>query len=98
MLAKCRKIKMKLERLPQTPLGFTAVGGAHQDVQRFAVALQQPSGEVGADVAGRAGQEDGHVAWLPDALEPEPALAAAESGKRNSGRCRDSIACPSIKG
>ena len=96
MLAKRGKIEMQLQRLPQSPLGFAMVGGAHQKIQRFAVPFEKPRRQVGADIAGRAGQEDGHVAQV---LVASSGVALRRcSGKWNSRRCALSTAWPSISG
>ena len=60
--AELRKIEMQLQRLPQSPLGLSRVRSPHEQVQRFAVLPGKPRGEIGSDIAGRTGQEDGHIA------------------------------------
>ncbi len=60
--AKRGKIEVQLQRLPQTSLGFSvrpSPAPAGSATRRVA---PRSRGQVGADIAGRAGQEDGHVA------------------------------------
>ena len=97
MLAKRGKIEMQLQGMPQSPLGFAHRRRAHQQIQRFAVLFEKPRREVRADIAGRAGQKDGHVARASYAGVQGLALRRCPA-KWNSRRGALSTAWPSISG
>ena len=58
--SKARKIQMQLQRTPQPLVRFLLVARAHQQVQRIGVTREQIRRDMGADIAGGPGQEDGH--------------------------------------
>ena len=70
---------MQLQRLPQAHFGFVRIARAHQHIQRGAVVLQQISGDMSADVSGRAGQEYRHVAPFVPVLTVSPLLSVSAS-------------------
>ena len=55
-----REIHVELQRAPQAVARFLRVARAHQQVQRIGVIREQIRRDVGADVAGGPGQENGH--------------------------------------
>jgi hypothetical protein len=68
---------VELHGLPQALLGLGRRLGADQEGEAVVVALEQAGGDVGADVAGGAGEEDGHGVFRP-----------LRGGRRRCGRCR----------
>ena len=86
---------MQLQGMPQSPLGFAIVGGSNQKIQRFAVLFEKPRRQIRSDIAGRAGEKDGHVA---QELVESRGGTASLSGKWNSRRGALSTAWPSISG
>ncbi len=59
---KAGKSKCNCSECHNRRCGFAIVGGANQKIQRFAVPFEKPRRQIGSDIAGRAGEEDGHVA------------------------------------
>ena len=59
-LAEFREIQMELQRLPEPLAGFLLIFRAHQKIQRVAVTAQQSGRQIAAEIAGRAGEKNGH--------------------------------------
>ena len=55
-----RKIQMELEGAPEAFVRFLLIARAHEQVQRIGMIREQIRRDVGTDVAGGPGQEDGH--------------------------------------
>ena len=97
VFVEAREIQMQLQGLPQAAGSLLRVAGAHQQVQRSAVLLQQVGGHVRADVSGGTSQEYRHVAPLVPVLTTSPFSGTAagccrlRAGRASSGR-------PSIRG
>ena len=91
-----REIQMQLQGLPQAARGFLRIAGAHQQVQRSAVLLQQVGGDVRADVSGGTSQEYRHVAPLVPVLTTSPFSGTAAGCRLRAGRA--SSGRPSIRG
>src|SRR5438477_11853889 len=83
MLVEVREIQVQLQRAPQPQLCFLRITRAHQQVQGGAMSVQQISGNVRADVYGRAGQKYRHVAPLVPVFTVS--LFAGASGKLRGG-------------
>src|SRR5260221_6086141 len=90
-MEQCRKLKMKLQGLPQ-PLARLLLGiCAHQQIQGVAIIRQQPRGEVAAEIAGRAGYEDRHKGSGGGA---ELVLAVAQAACVEQSRSRGAPSFP----
>ena len=59
-----REIHVQLQRAPQAFARFLRIARAHQQIQRIGMIREQIRRDVSADVAGGAGQEDGHSDWV----------------------------------
>ena len=98
------EVQVKLQGAPEAKLRLTPVLGAHKQVERIGVTLQQARHDVAADVAGGAGQEDGHVAsgvkvWLPERpAGRSTALLPVDSSNWKARRRPDSGRRPSMSG
>jgi len=79
ILIETRKAHVQLQGLPQAYFGFVRVARADQHIQRGAVVLQKISGNMSADVSGRAGQEYRHVAPFVPVLTVSPPLSVSAS-------------------
>ena len=63
-LFEVREIHVELKRAPEAAARFLRVARAHQQIQRIGMIREQIRRDVGADVAGGPGQENGHSVWV----------------------------------
>ena len=50
--------------MPQAAARFLRIARSNQHVQRLCMSREEICRDMGADVAGRAGQKNRHVSWL----------------------------------
>ena len=67
-LVEAPEVHVELHGLPEAHLGFMRILATNQEIQAGIVLLKKIGGDVRADVAGRAGQENRHVAPLVPVL------------------------------